>query len=195
MASKKKPMAASVRMPSLELLGQEHLAAIGCVAIEAAHLEELIEAILVDACALGVAAEEALWGRSQITTKLDAMNAVLAGKLRSQSRKDALASLHDRLRPAIRKRNTVIHGVWGADTSNHADWLFAALSGTRPKAAALKGADVVREGDILKIARGLAQLREELRAFYAPMARKRRPLPKRLAPQRRPRRVSRKVTQ
>ena len=93
------------------MLTDEQLKAVGCLALEANHLETYLDAFVVTYCGENVG--NLLLERKMLDAKVGVFKALFYPLLTTDEARNKLISLHDRIKSDIPKRNAAIHGDWG----------------------------------------------------------------------------------
>jgi hypothetical protein len=95
-----------------ELLMPEQRAAIGCVAVESAFLEDLVTKLLWSALSVEVAVGRAITDcLATVTARLDLLNKILPLQLGEPIHKE-FHPIYEAITDVLPRRNTVIHGKW-----------------------------------------------------------------------------------
>ena len=94
------------------LFSQDHLAAIGSVAVESANLEELLDIILDGLLGLNTKQRDIVFEGAMMQRKLELVKELGCQKLKSQRRKLELTKIIGDLNHANQERSTAIHGTW-----------------------------------------------------------------------------------
>jgi hypothetical protein len=95
------------------LLSDEQLRAVGCLALEATHLEIYIEAIIRGLCEFDENKSKVFLDRLMIGAKTDIMRDLIWPIVRDTPQGNEFKVIYDDIKDLIAKRNTVIHGDWG----------------------------------------------------------------------------------
>jgi hypothetical protein len=153
---------------SQSVLSQEQLAALGCLAFEAAHLESFIDSIIQDICGFDDARQTLFVGAWMLDKKVETLKSLLKPFTEETEHAQDLARIYADIKHLNTQRNTSVHGSWQF------------VSGVAHPIASRNGrGSIVNAIDLMKIALGLSQAVVDLtdlclRCFYArlPLQRK-----------------------
>lgn len=152
-------------LPSQEILDDDELKAIGCLALEATFLENFTDGCICTLCDLDNATGELFIGQIMIRKKIDLLKKLTKSRLKTQAAKDEFQKIYDKITDSITKRNTAIHGTWEG-LYNLSQLLDPAPRLPALRIATRKKGDPLHSKDIMKIAEGFADQLSELKTFY-----------------------------
>jgi len=120
-------------MPDIDIiiaqsvLSTDQLAAIGCIAVESAYLEDTVETIIYNLSGLTREKGEIFIDKFMLDSKLNLLKELSIIKFKSKKRKLFLSELIGEIKSANSERIIAIHGLWTQDIN-------ALLSGHGAKA-------------------------------------------------------------
>lgn len=158
------------------ILLPEQLEAIGCLTVETSRLEGWVLGAIKEVCGLDDEKLQIFVGGQLLGKKIDMLQKVMKGLLHQGSAEHGqFADLIQKTRGLLEQRNTVVHGDWIVDPN----WNSVRPSGNVTVSRRAGSLPVVRAADIMKIARGLAACRRDLKRLYARLPASQTPSPNR----------------
>src|SRR6266567_7918176 len=152
------------------LLNDDELKAIGCVAVESALFEYLIDDHIFDVCEFDTRIGHMVAGMMFIDKKLDFLRDAITPLLRDDAAlKKRFAEVFAESKDAIADRNTVIHGLWIAEnmTFTRENGIVTGITVTGPKKSlkfsrGSRNARVLPADRVLAVAQRLSQCMHNL---------------------------------
>ncbi len=95
-------------------MSAEQLAEIGSIALESTECEVMVESLIWDLAGLDTDAGKLFTHSMQMNTRLETLSSLGKARLSSEDQLNKFAAIISTLKDLNSKRNTVIHGSWGA---------------------------------------------------------------------------------